>query len=878
MPTTEEEKVPVEVETITGEEENKKKNAKVVLKKDVDELSEEDKALKEGLDLAVARLQEVDRNLHQQALDHMVNEIRSSTSSMTSVPKPLKFLRPHYDSLKACYEAWDEKYELKAKLADVLSVLAMTMATPGSRESLKYKLKGTLTNISSWGHEYVRSLAGEISEEYNKRSLEAPAEDDVDVDDLIQLVDDVVPFQMQHNAEAEAVDLLVEVQRLNKLLETSIVDSRNYERVCLYLLRCADFIADPDDLSTLFYTAYSIYKTQRKFTDALRVAIKIRDNDKITELFSAEVNASEADKKQMSLILGRHRSSFIHEQDESLNDLIGNVALSDRFLSVALSMDILEPKTPEDIYKTHLDDKGHASRVGGRSSSTAAVDSARSNLASSFVNGFVNAGYGTDKLITEDHSNWVFKNKDHGMMTAAASMGMLYLWNIDQGLNQIDKFFHQDEDFIKAGACLAVGILSSGVRNESDPAMALLSEYIESPSINIRLASICGLGIAYAGTQKAELVDVLLPIAANTELANIVEVSLAALSLGMIFEGSCDDDIAGALVQRLMEATNEELDHTASRFLCLGLGLLYLGRSEQADVILEAVRTVEHKRGKYAEITLETCARSGTGDVLKIQQMLKICSEHLTENAEHQSVAVLGIALTAMGEDIGTEMSLRMFEHLLHYGELPIRRVVPLALALLYVSNPDYGIIDQLSRLSHDQDPALAQSAILGLGLVSAGSNNSRVAGLLRQLSDFYVKEADHLFAVRLAQGLNAMGKGLIGLTPFHSDRLLMSGAGVAGILTVLHACLDIKATILDKYHYLLYFLTPAMNPRFVSTVDLQLNPVTATVRVGLAVETVGQAGRPKTITGFQVCPYIWISIDHIMINFNHLFIYLFIL
>ena len=48
-------------------------------------------------------------------------------------------------------------------------------------------------------------------------------------------------------------------------------------------------------------------------------------------------------------------------------------------------------------------------------------------------------------------------------------------------------------------------------------------------------------------------------------------------------------------------------------------------------------------------------------------------------------------------------MSLRTFDHLLHYGELPVKRVVPLALALLYVSNPDYSVIDQLSRLSHDQ-------------------------------------------------------------------------------------------------------------------------------------------------------------------------------
>jgi 26S proteasome regulatory subunit N1 len=34
--------------------------------------------------------------------------------------------------------------------------------------------------------------------------------------------------------------------------------------------------------------------------------------------------------------------------------------------------------------------------------------------------------------------------------------------------------------------------------------------------------------------------------------------------------------------------------------------------------MLEAVRTVEHKRGRYAEITLNTCAYAGTGNVLKV--------------------------------------------------------------------------------------------------------------------------------------------------------------------------------------------------------------------------------------------------------------------
>ena len=42
------------------------------------------------------------------------------------------------------------------------------------------------------------------------------------------------------------------------------------------------------------------------------------------------------------------------------------------------------------------------------------------------------------------------------------------------------------------------------------------------------------------------------------------------------------------------------------------------------------------------------------------------------------------------------------------------------------------------------------------------------------------------------------------------------------------------------------------MNPRMLLTVDEDMQLLPVSVRVGQAVETVGQAGRPKTITGFQ--------------------------
>jgi 26S proteasome regulatory subunit N1 len=353
-------------------------------------------------------------------------------------------------------------HSMKRLMADVMSVLGMTMAEQGSRECLKFKLQGTQVNIASWGHEYVRSLAGEISEEFNQRTLDAPADDDADVDDLMVLVDDILPFQMQHNAEAEAVDLLLEVRQLNKLVDTPVVDERNAERVCLYLLRSAAFVADPDDLSTLFSTAYSIYKAQKKYTDALRVAIKIDDQALIAELFSAESGATDVQRLQMAHILARAHSSFTLEEDEKLNEIIGNCNLSERYLEVIRELDLGAPKSPEEVFKTSGESNGRGRGGAGANGAGAAVDSARANLAATFVNAFVNAGHCSDKLMlaadqagsSANSSSWLFKNKGHGMLSAAASLGMLMMWNVEEGLNHIDKFFHDGDDFVKSGACL----------------------------------------------------------------------------------------------------------------------------------------------------------------------------------------------------------------------------------------------------------------------------------------------------------------------------------------------------------------------------------------------------------------------------------------
>ena len=81
-------------------------------------------------------------------------------------------------------------------------------------------------------------------------------------------------------------------------------------------------------------------------------------------------------------------------------------------------------------------------------------------------------------------------------------------------------------------------------------------------------------------------------------------------------------------------------------------------------------------------------------------------------------------------------------------------------MGLLSLSNPRINVVDTLSRLTHDTDEEVAMGAIFSLGLVGAGSNNAKVAQLLRSLANYYYKEPNHLFLVRLAQGLLFLGKG----------------------------------------------------------------------------------------------------------------------
>lgn len=260
---------------------------------------------------------------------------------MTSVPKPLKFLRPHYPDLQILYESWPSSEDkvgnalffvsdrklihLQSLFADILSVLAMTYSDTQPRGTLRYRLLSAssrpsdspLADPGSWGHEYVRHLAAELGEEFTAREEESLVQDkEIEtaetpktqlpgtIDDLRDLARQCAKFLLSHNAEPDAVDLLEEMEIIADI--ANLVDENTYGRVCQYMIRyvsrqhsvpcilieifrCVNLLPPPDDVSFL-RTAHAIYVKYHKFPEALSLAIRLGDPDLIRDDFSAPAN------------------------------------------------------------------------------------------------------------------------------------------------------------------------------------------------------------------------------------------------------------------------------------------------------------------------------------------------------------------------------------------------------------------------------------------------------------------------------------------------------------------------------------------------------------------------------------------------------------
>ncbi|KAK2948905.1 putative 26S proteasome non-ATPase regulatory subunit 2 [Blattamonas nauphoetae] len=624
---------------------------------------------------------------------------------------------------------------------------------------------------------------------------------------------------------------MTDLDELEDKLPTLTPDSAEFRRIYHYFSELYRYLPE-DEQHEKYRILYDLAKRCNNLPYALFIAIRVNDPVMIKEIYELAPEGS-ATRAQISYILGN--TGIVIEGYES-DEIMTGMRKFQIHKDNGERLDITEPKSPGDVYKSHLVE---TKTVAGLDPMPR-VDSALENLANSFVSGIVNAGFLTDTLLTKESEHWIFRHKEAGITCAIASIGLLNIWNPHNAATTMTSYVQSNSDWAAAGALLGLGISTCGVQDEFDPTLALIQEHVNAPEKIKRCCTILGAGIAYCHTNRADLDWLTGLLVEEEELLDVV--ACTALASGMVNAGTADPTISEAMFMSLAE---RDANSPLSKLIAVGIGLLFLGRKAECQTIVETTSILPDPIKDFAAIIIQSCAYAGTGDVLVIQKFLG-------EVAEGKGIAALGVALVAMGEKLGSEMALRHFERMIQFSTPEIKPYIAVGLGLLSVGNPTFGVLPFLSKMTHDANPKVCVAAMLSLGMMAAGTNNGATAKLLRELTVFHQQNPQLTFVARLALGMVHLGKGSLTLNPVCYDGKLIRLSSMVGLILFSNVILTSDELLLKDYPFLFFLFTPAIHPRVVTTVTPDGTFVPVSLRLGQAVDFAGLPGNPNVVTGFQ--------------------------
>ena len=237
------------------EEKAKETQKKKPNQKKEEELSEEDQQLKEQIEHAVEKIRDPAINDEERLryITKLFEQVRTVKKSRVNIPKEIKFLKPLYKDMVESFEK-EAQSPFRQGFADFLSYTSMILAENYDADSLKYLKQGSgKVDLKEMGNEYIVNLAGDLAIDYDKRYSEDKNDN---FKDILDLTDMILPLLCQSGNEISAVDLLVEIERLELIRD--FTTAGNYLRIFNYLLAYVEYCADNVEFESVLNNLYQL--------------------------------------------------------------------------------------------------------------------------------------------------------------------------------------------------------------------------------------------------------------------------------------------------------------------------------------------------------------------------------------------------------------------------------------------------------------------------------------------------------------------------------------------------------------------------------------------------------------------------------------------
>ncbi|KAG0441963.1 26S proteasome regulatory subunit RPN1 [Dictyocoela muelleri] len=809
--------------------------------------------------------------------------------------------------LEEIYNSIQVDNDNKKLLSDILSVLYVCS---NGTESLSYRLKGGVLDLDCWGIAYIRKICNDILDVY---CLKMNAKNNYTHYKNISLVDqnvlklcrECVKFLVDHNSECDAIDFLVEIGKVEEIV--NYVKTHNYKRIVLYLEGLSKFI-------NMMEVLLAVHRLMNNQIDFLLCLINL---NRIDEALAEYKKLTGGMKKQAAFIMAKFN---IFVEDEELKDIFLNNYLSPFFVHIRADMEIDTFQNMECEIKTLIP--------------SIEVDTKTSQY-TSIGTGLINYGSENQVIFSE-------KSDRSEFVAIFAANGLLSAFNSEKCLEKLNNLIFGTEIYKKTGSLLAYAISCSQVIDLNQTALALLAENLDTKCVFAKAATILGIQLIYSGTKNKkdrEAVKDILIECADSESIEIC--GMACFALGSIFVGTGDLK----LVDMMLNTLNDHVTEFGSAFyklISLGLALLFF-KNKNIDTVISTLKGFKNSAAKYTEILIQGMSLVESGNTDFIEKLIGTVfainpiesesedlpieikgnienpndTEHLNETKKDvgnlteienltkdkkkcktdssnedleyelnpdlnlsdfmamskeidlndlknfesefeieeyetksiEAISLLSITLISLCSGNTRKMCARLINAAACTESDEIKSVIPLCMALLYSSNPNVEIIDTLVKNLNSSNLDVVIKTILSLGIIGAGTNNSKIIDVLINHMKYQNRCPKSSIAVTMAISLIKLGKGTLSLNPY-SYKILNPKLFIGLFSTIL---LMMDDNILFNYPFLWYSLSAAINSKVLIAVDENLNPVNVDVKVGSPVEIVGLAGEQKKLSGVQV-------------------------
>eukprot|EP00764_Aduncisulcus_paluster_P007481 gnl/Carplike_NY0171/2450_a3294_503.p1 GENE.gnl/Carplike_NY0171/2450_a3294_503~~gnl/Carplike_NY0171/2450_a3294_503.p1 ORF type:complete len:605 (-),score=238.72 gnl/Carplike_NY0171/2450_a3294_503:54-1733(-) len=421
---------------------------------------------------------------------------------------------------------------------------------------VKYLLHGSEKKLTMWGNEFLKHAGHRSGIAFNYLSSKdvqevnstikfltesgdispSPALFDSETVDQLRhkvnsIVREAIEAHFKNQAEADALDLIILTKNYSLIQKYVDIDKENgnIDRIMAYLTQFGHYgtsavsrriissihgiLRTPMPVDTIVLLMSHLFRLPTLYLPIFKHAEKLGQPGVLKQIAWTLARYCRFNRSLNNVIPSTYMKKY-----PDLFPIMENRRRSELFHYCCKELDLLAPKSVSSVYRYDLVEYEDPK------------PDALLDIADVYVNAFVNCGYCTDSLMCASEKRkegehlkkigaWMKDGKKlRPLVATTASLGLIYLWNPDVGMNKLAPYllYSGDDSLdIITGALLAAGVMNANVatpnnqQNITEPLLSLLiPEFRGNKKTHRVYCGLLSVGIGFVGTENSRAVRI----------------------------------------------------------------------------------------------------------------------------------------------------------------------------------------------------------------------------------------------------------------------------------------------------------------------------------------------------------------------------------